>query len=131
MMPAPVVLGMHLCRRVVFAGPDGRFTLQDVFWRIRSDAFPALAEPFFAFATLKGGAGPGTIYLAAYRLDTGRLVHSVSEPISFTDRLQAVHVPILFSNCVFPAAGEYEFELRVDWDILAQQRAYVTFGDDP
>ena len=128
MFPAPSATGLFLCRRVDFNNTTRSFSLMDCFWRLEVPSMPGTAPPFVAFAALRGGIGTGTVQLAAYRMDTGNLVYATARPIAFPDRLTAVYVPIRIGHFQPPVAGEYEFDLIVDHEIVAQQSLYVEVG---
>lgn len=124
MIPPPSPIGLYLCRTVEFEPATKAFNLIDVFWRMNVPAVPGPAPSFVAFAALRGSQGSGVVRLAAYRLDTHDLVYATQRPLTFPDRLQTIYVPLRIAHFQVPVAGDYEFDLLVDSDIVAQQTAH-------
>jgi hypothetical protein len=129
MMPAPVALGLFLCRDVQFVGPTLHVNIVEQFSILELPIVPAAAPSFCAYSVLKGSFGQGTVRVRMYRLDHQHLVSVAERPILFPDRLQTVHARIRIDDWVFPVFGDYEFALMVDQDIVAQTTLQVIQGD--
>jgi hypothetical protein len=82
-------------------------------------------QRFSAFAALTNGHDQGKLELVVFRLDNGHQIYSQTYPIFFPDPLAVVNVNIRIRRIQFPAAGWYDFVLRVNGEHLTQRRIRV------
>lgn len=129
MLPAPVALGLFLCRGVEAVDLQTRVSVKDILSHIRLESVPGTSDPLVAFAVLRGTVGHGTLSIAVYRSDSGDFVFARQRTAVFPDRHYTLYVAIGVGEYVFPAAGEYHFELWIDRDLVAQQRLNGTLGE--
>jgi hypothetical protein len=125
MVPTPVALGLALCDYVIVEERTKKVSLIGTFAGIRVNEFPATPSPFSVFAVLTDGQGHATIRLSVVQLETDEEVYAYQSQVHFADPLAEVSFHLRVHQCVFPAAGAYQFTLLVDGDWVAQRRIRV------
>src|SRR5687768_15672054 len=113
-------VGLTLCRMVVVADKTRNVTLVDTFQRLEFESFPAMAEPFCAYAVLTDGLGDVTIDLVVSQCDTLEEVYTRSLRAKFKDPLRHLRLWWVVRTCAFPAPGRYQFDLQVEGETLTQ-----------
>jgi hypothetical protein len=130
MVPPPVALGLILCDYVIVEERTRKVSLIGTFTVIRAASFPALAQPFSAFALLTDGQGDARITLSVSQLQTQEAVYRREMVGLFTDKLAELRVHFRVSQCPFPAPGWYQVTLLVDGDWVAQRLIRVLPAED-
>lgn len=120
MLQRPNAVGLTLCRMVLIEEHLRNVTLVSIFRRLEFEAFPATAEPFFAYAVLRDGLGDVKLDLVVSRSDTLEEVYTRSLQMQFEDPLQQFRLRWIVRSCEFPAAGTYQFELRASDETITQ-----------
>jgi hypothetical protein len=115
----PVAIGLVLCDQVIVEERTKKVSLIGTFAGIRVTSFPALVDPFSAFAVLTDGSGEVTMTLVVSRLDTGENVFSYGSQLRFPGPLAEVQYHLRLKQCSFPAAGHYQFTLLADGEWVA------------
>jgi hypothetical protein len=121
MSPTPTALGMQICDGLIVEENTRRVSLINCFSALRSTQFPTGPRPFWVFADLTDGSGPGHANLIVVRAETGEHVFSESKPIRFLNRLQVVQYGWRVTRCSFPAPGRFFITLSVDGEFVAQR----------
>jgi hypothetical protein len=86
----PVAVGLVLCDQVIVEERTRKASLVGTFGAIRVPSFPALVNPFSAFAVLADGSGDVTMSLVVSRLDTGENIFSYRSQLRFAGPLAEV-----------------------------------------
>jgi len=120
----PVAIGLMLCDQVIIDKDTGKPSPVGIFTGLAVDDFDE-PQRFSAFAALTNGRGQGKLELVVFRLDTGDQIYRQTYAISFPDVLAVVNVNIRIRRIEFPAAGWYDFVLRVDGEHVCQRRIRV------
>jgi hypothetical protein len=90
-------------------------------------AVRSFQEPhrFSAFVSLTNGRGPVSLDLVGFRLDNGDQIYKQTYSVLFPDPLKVINVNIRIRHLVFPAAGWYDFVIRVRGEQLSQRKINV------
>jgi len=126
MIPSPIVTGLHVCHDVNIDEVTKEVTLTRIFYDLPSPIYPDLTRPFWAFASMHGPIGSGTLSFFVMTLDEQTIVYSLEHPIEFKDRFSAAYFRLKLHRFRFPKAGRYEIMMMVDDEIIAQRTFHVT-----
>src|SRR5437868_1545936 len=125
MEPRPVVLGLTLCDYVIVEERTKKVSLIGTFTGLGVPEFPAQPPPFSVFAILTDGLGDATMELDVTHMETNDSIFSHSGVLNFPDKVAEVAYHMRLRQCVFPAAGLYQFTLTVNGEWAAQRRLRV------
>jgi Family of unknown function (DUF6941) len=125
MHPRPLVLGLTLCDYVIVEERTRKMSLIGTFSGLAVSGFPAQPPPFSIFATLTDGYGNGRIEMLVTHMETNDQVYTHRAVLTFPDKVTEVIYHLRLRQCVFPAAGNYQFTLLLDGDWMAQRRLRV------
>jgi hypothetical protein len=114
-------VGLTVCEKVIVEEGTKNVSLISTFSRLRLTGFPGRPQPFCVFATLLDGEGDATISVEISHSETGKDIYTVTQPISFPNRLTEVRVLFRVNRCEFPSPGIYQVALYVDGDWVAHR----------
>lgn len=130
MASPPVALGLTLCDYVIIEEKTKKASLVGCFSSLKAAQFPALAQPFSAWAVLVDGLGDVTMNLIVTRLDTEEEIQVLENRVHFPDRLTEVRYHVRFRQFIFPAPAIYQFTLLADKEWVAQYRIRVYAAEE-
>jgi hypothetical protein len=130
MAPPPVALGLTLCDYVIIEEGTKKASLLGSFMSLRARRFPAVAQPFSAFAVLTDGLGDVTLELTVVHAETNELIFRRQDQWHFPDKLAQVRYHARLLDCRFSAPGSYQFTLLANGQWVAQQRLRVYLVED-
>ena len=124
---APVVRHMLLCEDVR-TDPDNAqkvnvFGLVSTIRAVPDDAFPVHHPELCVYLQLTGGRGTGEVQIAAVQAELEQIVFTSSvHSITFeNDPLSVLGFVFRIEDCIFPHAGLYWIQFRVNDQVIAQQ----------
>jgi hypothetical protein len=122
----PTVIGLIVCEQVIVEKDTDNVSLINCFTNKRVGSFPSSPQRLAVATFMTDGLGTIPMELTIKQLDTLDVIESQSVSVRFPSRLQEVRFLFRWSNCVFPAAGDYDICLLTRNELLAQHRMRVS-----
>lgn len=121
----PTVIGLIVCEQVIVEKETNNLSLINCFIRRKVSAFPSDPQKFAVVAFMTDGSGTIPMELTITESETFEIVERQSVAIAFPSRLHEVRFLFRWTECVFPAEGEYDICLLTRDALLAQHRIHV------
>ena len=128
-MPPPILLSSIICDRVIIDKITGMPTLVNIIQNIRAVNFPTRTSSLIYFCELTNGRGKteATLRLVESKHKENILFEQKSN-IEFKDVKQVLTMTLNLQGIIFPAEGEYRFQLLVGETILGERRIQCVKG---
>ncbi|MCK4908262.1 MAG: hypothetical protein KAS70_00045 [Planctomycetes bacterium] len=124
--PTPIPLAMIICDTVIEDRRTGKKSLIGIFNNIMAVKMPVRHPSLNVFCILTEGIGQYEGSLRCTRLDNNEVVIDIKGPISFPNRLVTAEFNFDLKNVVFPAIGEYIFELLCDGNLVISRKFTIS-----
>jgi hypothetical protein len=130
-MAAPLVVKAFLiCDYVIHEQGSNKKSLIGVFHHIGARRFPCRHGQLAIYANITNAKGDYVFRLSLANLKDGTEIgHGETPPLKIADRLQTAELAFRLQNLVFPEAGQYEFHLFANDELIAQKELGV--GEPP
>ncbi len=120
----PVVVGLHVCERVIENPATRYLTLVNRLSVLRAVEFPTTFS-FSVFAVFVDGFGMKAFRVEIERLANGLVIHEFPTIVDFPDRLLEVTFRLELSEIVFWHPGEYDVSLTIDGEPMTKCKIHL------
>jgi hypothetical protein len=124
--PAPVVLAMVICDAIYQDPATGKHTLLGTFSVIRARQFPVQHAQLAVHLALTDGHGRTRIRLALVGMEADRPpLFNGEGTIDFVNPRMVAELNFVINKLMFPAPGEYRFQVYGNDELLMERRLDV------
>ena len=123
-MELPVVVGLHVCERVVRDPATRNFSIIQRKSIFRAEEFPTTFS-FSVFAIFVDGFGMKAVRVEIEHLANGLVVHEFPAIVNFPDRLREVTFGLELSEIEFWHPGEYDVSLTIDGEPMTKCKIHL------
>src|SRR5262245_33284075 len=113
-MQRPSALGLFLCDQVLVDRDSGKRTLVGLFDTLACPLFPFVCHRLIVYAALTDGQGRMAFDLVLSDIETEEQLSVRSIEAELPGPLTVAHFLVRYESLVFPAPGQYRFELFAD-----------------
>lgn len=123
--PIPQCLAMVLCDQIITDRETGKHVIVGTFSRIVVGALPATHPAMWVFVALTEGRGRYNGEIRLTHAETEQMLFKAEGPLDFDDPLQVLEIGMAVPPLRFQHAGRYDFEFRVDGELLLGRKFLV------
>ncbi len=122
----PEILAMVIADTVVIDVTTDKKTIQGIFHSLTAESFPWVQPSIVVYAVFTEGYGATSLKLRLVDVDELRPpLFELETVVNFADPLDVLEVVFSQKNIVFPAPGEYRFQLFGAGQPLRERRLQV------
>lgn len=122
-MPPPILLSAIICDRAIFDHITGMPTLVNLIQVINAPKYPTRAPMLVFFCELTNGRGSRELKVKLVESHhEEKVLFEKSSKVNFKDVKQIMTVTLNLQGVVFPAPGEYRFQVYIDGSPLGERR---------